>query len=183
MKSANNVKNALRSEAGDGERPGRTLVGSANVRMDNPGGDQPGPINNTGSKENIKCVLKKNLKHIQITKILFVCTLVSYFELFGVENLEHQILETYSSGKINLKRSEGVENKQTNILTMQLVPSNKINIERPFEIKRFNVEIIQSNLEKFLILNEINKSTSKYKQVRSRLCHYFFYYYFKVSAV
>ena len=67
MKSANNGKNALRSEAGDGERPGRTPVGSANVRMDNLGGDQPRPINKTGSKENIKCVLKKNLKHIQIS--------------------------------------------------------------------------------------------------------------------
>ena len=66
MNHAQNEKNALRSEAGDGERPGRTPVGSANVRMDNFGGDQPRPINKTGSKENIKGILKKNLKHIQI---------------------------------------------------------------------------------------------------------------------
>ena len=104
MNSAKNVKNALRSEAGGGERPGRTPIGGANAGMDNPGGDQPGPINKTGSKENIKCVLKKNLKHIQITKILFVSTLKSYFELFRAKNLEYQILKPYSRYKLDLKR-------------------------------------------------------------------------------
>ena len=172
MNSAKNVKNALRSEAGDGERPGRTPVGGANAGMVNPGGDLPGPIKKTGSKENIKCVLKKNLKHIQIIKILFVYTLVLYFELFRIEKLEHKILKMNSRVKIDLTTLEEVKNKQTNLLTMQIVTNNKIIFERPFEIKRFNVEIIQSILEKFLSLNEKNISQSKDKQVRIRLSYY-----------
>ena len=106
MNSAKNVKNALRSEAGDGERPGRTPVGGANARMVNPGGDQLGPIKKTGSKENIKCVLKKNLKHIRITKILFISTLLSLFEPIRDEKLNYQILTTYSRYKLELKRLE-----------------------------------------------------------------------------
>ena len=48
MKSVKLEKNALHSEVGDGGRSDRTPVGDANVRMVNSGGNQPGPIRNTG---------------------------------------------------------------------------------------------------------------------------------------
>ena len=48
MESVKIEKNALHSEVGDGGRSDRTPVGDANVRMVNSGGNQPGPIRNTG---------------------------------------------------------------------------------------------------------------------------------------
>ena len=54
MKSVKIEKNALHSEVGDGGRSDRTLVSDANVRMVNSGGNQPGPIRNTGRKINSK---------------------------------------------------------------------------------------------------------------------------------
>ena len=52
-------KNSLHSEVGDRGRSDRTPVSDANVRMVNSGGNQPGPIRNTGRNPRSNYKLKQ----------------------------------------------------------------------------------------------------------------------------
>ena len=73
-------KNALHSEVGDRGRSDRTPVSDANVRMVNSGGNQPGPIRNTGRKKNSRNEyrLKQILKYPLLNDILTLNILIIY---------------------------------------------------------------------------------------------------------
>ena len=81
MESANKGQNSLQSEVGDRGRSDRTSVSSAYVRMVNPGGNQPGPINSTGNQENIRYEIRHERNFIQKLRFLFskILILISIF--------------------------------------------------------------------------------------------------------
>ena len=100
MKSVKIEKNALHSEVGDGGRSDRTLVSDANVRMVNSGGNQPGPIRNTGRKINSKnfgaAVSLRYSMHIVLTIFCntYGATVLKIREMHMVTKLNHMKILT-----------------------------------------------------------------------------------------
>ena len=96
MNHAQNEKNALRSEAGDGERPGRTPVGGVDARMVNPGVDQPGPIKSTGNQENIRYIIRNEQKLFKKTILLFANILILILSFFLSKTLKYNNINLVS---------------------------------------------------------------------------------------
>ena len=100
MKSVKLEKNALHSEVGDGGRSDRTPVGDANVRMVNSGGNQPGPIRNTGRTINSRnfgaAVSLRYSMHIVLTIFCntYGATVLKIREMHMVTNLNYMNILT-----------------------------------------------------------------------------------------